>query len=211
MSWKNAGGSRPQHSQQVLRARRIGSALAAAIRGQIPLFRPHHPEKAVTIVSATNPPMSRHWAASVFGGGILAGGIDLTYACSYHGLVNGIPPIRILQSIASGFFGLDSFQMGVTSAAIGFVTHFFILIVAAAMFYAASRRLVFLRQHAYLSGMAFGVAIYCTMNYIVLPLSAVPHFKSTPIGAFSDFAVHVLLLGPAIALVARHFDRAAAR
>jgi len=56
--------------------------------------------------------------------------------------------------------------------------------------------------------MAFGVAIYCTMNYVVLPLSAVPHFKSTTIGALSDFAVHVLLLGPAIALVVRYFNRA---
>jgi hypothetical protein len=47
------------------------------------------------------------------------------------------------------------------------------------------------------------------MNYVVLPLSAAPHFKSTTVGALSDFAVHVLLLGPAIALVVRRFDRAA--
>ena len=156
-------------------------------------------------------PPSRNWIGPVFGGGILAGAIDLTYACTYHGLVSGIAPTRILQSIASGYFGMDSFQMGATSAAIGFVTHFGILIVAAATFYVARQRLAFLRQHAYLSGMVFGVGIYCTMNYIVLPLSAVPHFKSTPIGMLCDFAVHVLLLGPAIALVARHFDRAQVR
>ena len=48
--------------------------------------------------------------------------------------------------------------------------------------------------------MVFGVAIYCTMNYIVLPLSAAPHFKANLVGALSDFAMHVLLLGPAIAL-----------
>jgi len=40
----------------------------------------------------------------------------------------------------------------------------------------------------------------------VLPLSAAPHFKSTMIGALSDFAMHVLVLGPAIALVVRHFE-----
>ena len=159
-------------------------------------------------VSESLRPQSRNWLAPVFGGGILAGAIDLTYACTYHGLVSGVPPLRILQSIASGLFGRDSFQMGYASAAVGFVAHFFILIVAAAMFYAASRRLAFLREHAYVAGMAFGVAIYCTMNYVVLPLSAVPHFKSTTVGALSDFAVHVLLLGPAIALAVRHFDRA---
>jgi hypothetical protein len=162
----------------------------------------------MNVISDSRQPSSWSWIAPVFGGGILAGAIDLTYACTYHGLVSGVPPVRIFQAIASGLFGNDSFQMGYTSAAAGVVAHFVILIVAAAMFYAASRRRAFLRDHAYLAGMAFGVAIYCTMNYVVLPLSAAPHFKSTTVDAFSDFTVHVLLLGPAIALVVRHFDRA---
>jgi hypothetical protein len=152
-------------------------------------------------------PGSPRWIAPVFGGGILAGALDLTYACTYHGLVNHIPPIRILQSIGSGLFGRASFDMGATSAAAGFFAHFFILIGAAGIFYAASRRFAFLRERAYVAGMVFGVGIYCTMNYIVLPLSAAPHFKSTLAGAASDFAMHVLVLGPAIALVVRHFDR----
>ncbi len=159
-------------------------------------------------ITGTRPGSPPRWIAPVFGGGILAGALDLTYACTYHGLVNGIPPVRILQSIGSGIFGRVSFDMGATSAAVGFFAHFFILTVAAGIFYAASRRFAFLREHAYLSGMVFGVGIYCTMNYIVLPLSAAPHFKGTPVGMLSDFAMHVLVLGPAIALVARRFDRA---
>jgi hypothetical protein len=158
-------------------------------------------------VSAISPAPRSHWLAPVLTGGCIAGAIDLTYACSYHGLVSGIPPTRILQSIASGLFGMESFKMGYTSAAIGFAAHFLILIVAAGMFYAASRRLEFLRRHAWLSGLAFGVAIFCTMNYVVLPLSAAPHFKSHLPQRPSDFAVHVLLLGPAIALAVRYFDR----
>ena len=153
----------------------------------------------------------KHWIAPVFGGGILAGALDLTYACTYHGLVSKVPPIRILQSIGSGIFGRASFDMGATSAAVGFFAHFFILTVAASIFYAASRRFAFLRERAYLSGMVFGVGIYCTMNYIVLPLSAAPQFKGTTVGALSDFAMHVLVLGPAITLVVRHFDRARGR
>lgn len=144
-------------------------------------------------------------------GGLIAGAIDLTYACTYHGLAHAIPPIRIMQSIASGWFGRASFDMGYTSAAIGFASHFAILIVAAAIFYFASRRLEFMRTHAYPAGMAFGVAIYLVMNYVVLPLSAAPHFTSSWPSTLSDFAVHVLLLGPAIALTTRHFDRASMR
>jgi uncharacterized membrane protein YagU involved in acid resistance len=155
--------------------------------------------------------ISRQWIAPVVCGGVLAGAIDLTFACTFHGLVNGVAPIRILQAIASGLLGRDAFEMGYPSAAIGFAAHFLILIVAAGMFYAASRRLAVLRERAYASGMVFGIAIYLTMNFIVLPLSRAPHFKATTIGTLSDFAVHVLLLGPAIALTVRHFERAGAR
>jgi uncharacterized membrane protein YagU involved in acid resistance len=163
-------------------------------------------------MSAIQYPMARParaWAAPSLCGGLVAGSIDLAYACSFHNIASGVPPRRVLQAIGSGLFGNASFEMGYASAAAGFVAHYVILIVAAAIYFFASRRLIFLRRHAYLSGVIFGLAIYCTMNYIVLPLSAAPHFTSTTIAAISNFAVHVLLLGPAIALVVRRFDRTA--
>lgn len=150
----------------------------------------------------------RHLAAIVCAG-LVAGAIDLVFAFTYHGIVSGVVPTQILQAIASGLLGRDAFRSTFPAAAIGFTAHFVILIVASAMYYAASRRLALLRTHAYLSGMAFGVAIYCTMNYIVVPLSAAPVFKSSLQQVLSDFSVHVLLLGPAIALVIWYFDRLA--
>ncbi len=163
-----------------------------------------------TVASSLDPASSRRAAASTLTGGILAGAIDLTYAFTYYGL-QGIAPTRILQSIASGLLGMAAFDHTFPAALIGFVAHFTILIAAAAMYYAASRWLSVLTQYAYLSGMAFGVAIYCTMNFIVLPLSAAPHFKSSLAQTASDFAVHMLLLGPAIALSVRYFDRRVSR
>jgi len=163
-----------------------------------------------TMAGSLDSASSRRAAVPILTGGILAGAIDLTFAFTYHGL-HGIPPIRILQSIASGLLGMAALEQAFPAALVGFVAHFVILIVAAAMYYAASRRLRVLTQHAYLFGMAFGVAIYGTMNFIVLPLSAAPHFKSSVAQIASDFAVHVLLLGPAIALAVRYFDRRASR
>jgi uncharacterized membrane protein YagU involved in acid resistance len=156
-------------------------------------------------------PAPRGSLAPILAGGLLSGAIDLTYACTYHGIVSNVPPVRIFQSIGSGLFGKASFEMGATSAAVGFIAHFAILIIAAGIFNFARRRFAYLREHAYVSGMIFGVGIWLTMNYIVLPLSAAPHFRSTLQGALSDFAVHVLLLGPAISLVAKRFDRTQTR
>lgn len=151
----------------------------------------------------------RHHLAAILSGGLLAGAIDLVFAFTYHGLVSGARPTQILQAIASGLLGREAFRSTFPAAAIGFAAHFVILIIAAAMYYAASRRLTFLRTHAYLSGMAFGIAIYCTMNYIIVPLSAAPAFKWSLPQVISDFSVHMLLLGPAIALAIRYFDKTA--
>jgi len=151
----------------------------------------------------------RRYLAAILSGGMIAGAIDLVFAFTYHGVVSGAVPTQILQAIASGLMGTDAFASAFPAAAVGFVAHFVILIIAAAMYYAASRRLSFLRTHAYLSGMAFGIAIYCTMNYIIVPLSAAPAFKWSLPQVISDFSVHMLVLGPAIALTIRYFDRPA--
>jgi hypothetical protein len=159
---------------------------------------------------ASSSSRSRNALAAILSGGILAGALDLIFAFSYHGIVSGAVPTQILQAIASGLMGRDAFASTMPAAAVGFVAHFVILIIAAAMYYAASRRLTLLGTHAYLSGMAFGIAIYCTMNYIIVPLSAAPTFKWSLPQALSDFSVHMLLLGPAIALAIRYFDKAPA-
>lgn len=163
-----------------------------------------------TLTARLSPSSSRRYLAPILTGGILAGAIDLLYAFAFYG-AQGVAPTRILQSIASGLLGRDAYASLLPAVPIGLGAHFFILIVAAAMFYAASRRIDFLRQHAYASGMLFGIAIYCTMHYIVVPLSAAPQFKSTLTSFLCDFSVHMLLLGPAISLATRYFDRKAAR
>ena len=164
-----------------------------------------------TLAARLEPSSSRrHYLAPILTGGILAGAIDLFYAFVFYG-AQGVAPTRILQSIASGLLGRDAYASILPAVPIGIGAHFFILIVAAAMFCAASRRIAFLRQHATASGMLFGVAIYCTMHYIVVPLSAAPQFKSTLASFLTDLSVHVLLLGPAISLAVRYFDRRSSR
>jgi hypothetical protein len=45
-------------------------------------------------------------------------------------------------------------------------------------FYAASRKLMVLTRRPVVSGLVYGGAIYLFMNFIVLPLSGVPHPRS---------------------------------
>jgi hypothetical protein len=138
--------------------------------------------------------------------GAAAATLDLAFAFTFYGTTLGASPLRILHSIASGAFGMAAFEGGIATAAFGLLAHYFILIVAASLYYAASTRAAALSQRAALCGPLFGVAIYCVMHYVVLPLSAAPKFRTSTLSLSSEFLMH-LLLGLTIALILRAWTR----
>ena len=139
-------------------------------------------------------------------GGLLAGAFDLIYAITFYG-AQGTKPIRIPQSIASGLLGMAAFKGGWNTALLGVALHFIIALVAAAIYYVFSCKVSALVRKPLIFGMLYGVAIYFFMRLVVLPLSAAPHFKSTPISIATDFAVHMFLIGPSIALSLARFRK----
>jgi len=105
--------------------------------------------------------------------GALAGTLDIVAAFLVYGPL-GASPVRILQSIASGLLGRGAFQAGASAAALGLVLQFFIATTAAWVYYLASRRLPALVRFPIAGGSAYGIAVYVVMNFVVVPLSAVP-------------------------------------
>jgi hypothetical protein len=139
--------------------------------------------------------------------GCAAATIDLVFAFIFFGATLGVTPVRILQSVASGLYGRASFDGGLTTAAVGFIAHYLILIVAAWWYWLASRRLPQLNRHWVASGIAFGLAIYVVMTFIVVPLSAAARGTPTTINVIGQFLIHPVI-GVAIAAIVRR--RAAA-
>src|SRR6266436_5024483 len=107
---------------------------------------------------------SSAFMAIAVGGGI-AGTLDLLQACILFGW--DIPLV-----IAGGLLGRQAFQGGVGTYVLGIVLHFFIACSAAAVYYGASRKLVFLKEHPMVCGLLFGAAVEDVIRVIVLPLSA---------------------------------------
>ena len=144
---------------------------------------------------------------SVVWGGVLCGIFDIIQAFLAWGLLMNVPPVRILQSIASGALGPASFRLGWRSAALGLFFHFLIAFGAATVYWVASRRISFLIDRAVPAGILYGECVYVFMNCVVVPLSAIhrfptfslPHILTGPIG-------HAVLVGLPIALVARHYS-----
>jgi len=147
-------------------------------------------------------------ALAITRAGAFAGLLDLTAAIT-QGLLRGRPPERVLQSIATGWLGKASYNGGWGSAILGFVTHFFIAMVWAALFWAVSRRARTLVRHAWQWGALYGLFVYAVMYEVVMPLSAIHRrIPRTPQDYLTGMLIHVFCVGLPIALTVRaHFPR----
>jgi len=135
--------------------------------------------------------------------GLIAGILDITSAFVIAG-IKGTGSIRMLQGIASGLLGQRSFEGGMATAGLGLAIHFLIAFTAAAVFYAASRKLSSLTEHAVVSGLLYGIAVYIFMYWILVPLvfPTAHHSMSRDVTAV---IIHIVLIGLPIALVVRRF------
>ncbi len=148
-------------------------------------------------------------ARAILWGGLIAGAIDITYAFVFYYLRSGTSPARILQSVASGVLGADSFNGGLTTAALGLLLHFLIALIWATVYYLASRKLTVRARVPHLCGVVYGLLIYAVMNYAVIPLSAAPFRGNTPatLTLVTGLLVHMLGIGLPIALATRRFSK----
>jgi hypothetical protein len=134
-------------------------------------------------------------------GGLVAGSLDLLQASILFGW-------HVPLVIAAGLLGPRAFHGGAGTFLLGVCLHFFIAFSAAAIYYAASRRLHFLVEHPLVCGLFFGAAVEEVMNLIVLPLSAL-HAK----GPYSlhdlilGLLVHMFVIGLPISFSVRRFAK----
>ena len=160
------------------------------------------PERRPEMTTTTPPGPRPGMIRPVMIGGLLAGTLDAIDGVAFNGLANGLNPIQVLQYIASGFYGARSFQMGLFSAAVGAAAHYFIALVLAAIYVVAARLFPVLNRYVVLLGSGFGVAVFLTMNFVVLPLTHVVATPITPAFLINGLIGHALFVGVAIAWAA---------
>jgi hypothetical protein len=148
--------------------------------------------------------MQTNATKAILVGGLAGGAGDLAFALAWAAY-NGMAPQKLLQVIASGWFGQAAFAGGWNTAAIGFASHFGIALVVAALFSALARRIPALLERPLASGIALGVATFLVMRLVVLPLSAFPFpVKFLTLGAALDLLSHMFLFGTPIAFARRY-------
>jgi hypothetical protein len=120
-------------------------------------------------------------------GGLSAGILDLTQALILFGT-------RVPLGIAAGLLGRQAVHGGgVSIYVLGVFLHFFIAFSAATVYYVASRKLEFLREHWLICGLVYGAAVDQVMNLVVLPFSALQ--------AGGPYKLHDLILGQVVHMI----------
>jgi len=136
-------------------------------------------------------------------GGLTAGAFDLIAAFISFGW--GSP-----LGIASGLLGARALSGSAGTWILGVILHFVIAGSAAALYYFASWRLPFLKRNFVVCGLFYGIAVFLTMNLVVVPLSAVPWKTgqfSLP-GLIQGLLVHMFLIGLPISMSTWRFSGA---
>ena len=141
-------------------------------------------------------------------GGLVIGLLDGLFALVFYGLILGVNPMRIFQSVASGLLGRASFEGGTQTFLLGVLLHFIVATCIAAVYYAASLVLPVLIRHAVVSGLIYGMIAYLVMNYVVIPLSAASPGRFSWRTFLPAFIAHAFLVGLPVALLARHSAKA---
>jgi uncharacterized membrane protein YagU involved in acid resistance len=155
--------------------------------------------------------MTRSPLKPILIGGLIAGALDITYACIFSYVRRGFMPSRVLQSVASGALGQSAYQGGYKTAALGLGFHFLFALVFAAFYFFASRGLPLLLTHPVICGVLYGLGIYLVMYGIVFRLSA---FHSTtypwaypPVVLICNLLIHMFGIGLPIALAVRKYSK----
>src|SRR3954465_12512013 len=132
--------------------------------------------------------MKRSATRAILTGGCVAATLDILLAMYTFSW-------RVPRAVAGGLFGRAVFRdESLAIWSLGLCLHFAILCVAAAIYYAASRRMVFLREYALACGLFYGIAIWLVMNLVVLPLSALHDMGPYPYrGLVAGLLGHMVL------------------
>ena len=136
----------------------------------------------------------------------ICGIMDITAALVVYGMM-GVKPFRLLQGIAGGVLGPRTYTGGIATALLGLALHFVIAFGAATVFFMASRGTRFLLDHAVVSGVLYGIAVYFFMQRVVIPLSRANRNPFSLKFMIIGIIIHIFCVGLPIALSVRRHSR----
>ena len=135
--------------------------------------------------------------------GLMVGTLDGTAAIvdflvSSHG-----DPRVVFRYIASGILGFHAFSGGFPVALLGIAFHYVIAMSWTILFFITYPRFRLLRHHWLPTGVAYAMVIWIVMNFVIRPLSLVPHLPWTLFKVVKSYLILAVVVGPPITYTAK--------
>ena len=143
---------------------------------------------------------------AILWGGVAAGTVDMI-AATASTVGRGRAPLDGWRFVASGLIGKGALEGGWVTGVLGLLVHYGLTTIMATLFVLAARRQPGLLRSPWVAGLIYGALIFAAMNYVIVPHSAVPVWK-TPSGFWGNLngaMAHGFFVALPIASIARHF------
>ena len=156
--------------------------------------------------------MRKSFFASALTAGLVAGTLDIIAACTQAYLKTGTIPSQVFKYVASGAVDPKTFSNDTMLAAVGLLVHFIIAISFAFFFFFLAKQIPSLVKYPILIGILYGVFVWGTMRFIILPF--ISRLNPKPIvgqeaikNAAIAAAIIVVCVGIPVVLLARKYVR----
>jgi hypothetical protein len=154
----------------------------------------------------TSPGAAGQAVRTIFLGGLVVALLDGLFAFVFYGLILGVRPLQIFQSVAAGLLGRQSFSGGIWTFVLGLMLHFVVATSITTVFYLATLKLPILIRYPVVSGLIYGMIAYLGMKFVVTPLSRIGLRPVPRLSIFlTEILGHAFLVGLPIALIARRY------
>jgi hypothetical protein len=154
----------------------------------------------MTQAQAVNHPRKNLWTV-IFWSGLLVGTLDMSGAI-INSLANNGNPKMIFPYIASAVFGKEAFAGDSSMSVAGGVLHYIVAFLFTIFFFLVYPRLRFLSGNRLLTGILYGIFIWCVMNLLVVPLTQINKFPKWNAKILIQAGILVVAIGIPLSFIA---------
>lgn len=138
--------------------------------------------------------------------GFIGGVLDILSAILVYVIfLNKTTAIKLLQGIASGIFKNKSYSGGILMAIFGLLFHFIIAFSFAVFYFIIYPKILFLQKQKIISGLMYGLFIWCVMNLIVLPVVFPMRPHVNPVSFLTGAAILMIMIGLPVSLITHKY------
>ncbi len=102
---------------------------------------------------------------------LLTGTLDIGMALLHYFYASGKPVTNVLKFIASGVLGQTAFTGDIATAMVGLILHYGIALFFTVFYVLFFYKVAGIIHSSFLTGLSYGLLIWLTMFFIVVPLS----------------------------------------